>query len=448
MSFCTFFPEKSHNYPNRERGHNNNMSRLAPFLVTFLATATIFSLFLLYSPNPFLISPKQGLNDLNSVQNQTSIHAAQKEHQAPDRTNIKLLPPPKKEEECDLFEGHWIPDLRGAMYTNSSCATIPESKNCFRNGRRDRDFLNWRWKPDKCELPRFDPKTFLEIVRGKKMAFIGDSVARNHVESLLCLLSQEENPKDIYKYSDDRFRIWYFPQYDFTLMKLWSKYLIAAEERMVNGSGSGVFDLLLDKVDDKWAEQLPELDYAIFSAGHWFFRLMYLHEGDKLTGCVYCNEPNVTEYNNSQALRMAFRAIFKYLNDCKNCKGGLLTLLRTFAPAHFEGGAWNTGGYCNRTSPLSKGEIDLGRFDWELRSIQVEEFERAKKEGEMEGRRFRVLDITRAMLMRPDGHPGVHWGNKWMKGYNDCVHWCMPGPVDYWNHFLMEIIRNEGGLVS
>lgn len=93
------------------------------------------------------------------------------------------------EKNCDLFQGRWIPDLGGSQYTNWSCRTIPESKNCFMHGRQDRDFLNWRWKPDKCDLPRFDPKTFLEIVRGKKLAFVGDSVARNHMESLLCLLS-------------------------------------------------------------------------------------------------------------------------------------------------------------------------------------------------------------------------------------------------------------------
>ena len=52
------------------------------------------------------------------------------------------------------------------------------------------DFLNWKWKPENCELPSFDAKRFLEMSRGKKMAFVGDSVARNHIESLLCLLSQ------------------------------------------------------------------------------------------------------------------------------------------------------------------------------------------------------------------------------------------------------------------
>lgn len=75
--------------------------------------------------------------------------------------------------------------------------------------------------------------------------------------------------------------------------------------------------------------------------------------------------------------------------------------------------------------------------------MQVEELERAKKTVG-EGRRFGVLDVTRAMMMRPDGHPGEFWGNKWMQGYNDCVHWCMPGPVDMWSEFLMASIRRLG----
>lgn len=92
---------------------------------------------------------------------------------------------------CDLFKGHWVPSLEGSTYyTNSSCTTIPDSKNCFKHGRKDTDFLKWKWRPEQCELPRFNPRSFLHIVRGKKMAFIGDSVARNHMESLLCLLSQ------------------------------------------------------------------------------------------------------------------------------------------------------------------------------------------------------------------------------------------------------------------
>ncbi|XP_030482846.1 xyloglucan O-acetyltransferase 4 isoform X1 [Cannabis sativa] len=427
----TLFSERLKHYDKREKW--SKMGKIVPFLFTSFALITVlFSFFLLFSPIPFKVTSKQGLT---SVQN---LHELQGNFPKTDHFEV---------ENCDLFTGHWIPELKGSVYTNSSCTTIPDSKNCFKHGRQDVDFVNWRWKPENCELPMFDSMAFMEMVRGKKMAFIGDSVARNHIESLLCLLSQEEIPLEIYKDTEDRFKKWYFPNHDFTLMILWTKFLIVGEERMVNGTGTSAFDLQLDKVENSWADFLPELDYAIISDGHWFFRVMYLHQGNSLTGCVYCNEPNITKHDISFAVRMAFRTAFDHINACKNCNG-LVTLVRTFAPAHFENGFWNTGGYCNRTSPLSKEELDLGVFEWEMRNIQVEEMERAREIGKKQGKKFGVVDVTRAMLMRPDGHPGSHWGNKWMKGYNDCVHWCMPGPVDHWSHFLMAVMRKELGIFS
>lgn len=63
-------------------------------------------------------------------------------------------------------------------------------QNCQGNGRPDKEYENWRWKPAECELPRFDPKKFLELMRGKTLAFIGDSVSRNQMESMLCILWQ------------------------------------------------------------------------------------------------------------------------------------------------------------------------------------------------------------------------------------------------------------------
>ena len=259
---------------------------------------------------------------------------------------------------------------------------------------------------------------------------------------------QDEIPKDIHKDSEDRFRKWYFPIHDFTLTMVWSRFLIVGEERMVNGTvGTSIFDMQLDKVDNDWANELPNLDYAIISAGHWFFRVMHLHEAGKQVGCVYCNQPNITSYNPDITIRKAFRTAFKHINACKECgRKKMVTVLRTFAPAHFENGDWNTGGYCNRTSPVSESEVDFGRFDWEVRGIQMEEFERARSEGIIMGKlglhnRFEVVDAARAMLMRPDGHPGEHWGNKWMRGYNDCTHWCLPGPIDVWSELLLAVLK-------
>lgn len=39
-------------------------------------------------------------------------------------------------------------------------------------------------------MPKLDAKRFLERMRDKSLAFIGDSIMRNQVQSLLCILSQ------------------------------------------------------------------------------------------------------------------------------------------------------------------------------------------------------------------------------------------------------------------
>lgn len=92
--------------------------------------------------------------------------------------------------DCDLYHGKWIHDSTGPLYTNDSCPVLTQMQNCQGNGRPDKDYENWRWKPSQCDLPRFDPKQFLELMRGKTIAFIGDSVGRNQMESMLCILWQ------------------------------------------------------------------------------------------------------------------------------------------------------------------------------------------------------------------------------------------------------------------
>lgn len=91
---------------------------------------------------------------------------------------------------CDLSIGEWVPNSAGPAYTNKTCNRIPQHNNCLKNGRPDRGYLYWRWKPRFCDLPPFDPVTFLDAMRHKSWAFIGDSIYQNHVHSLLCQLSQ------------------------------------------------------------------------------------------------------------------------------------------------------------------------------------------------------------------------------------------------------------------
>ncbi|GAB4849969.1 hypothetical protein Ancab_029269 [Ancistrocladus abbreviatus] len=423
----------------------NRTNALALSLPCMIALTTILTILTLYSPSPIPFN----INNIPDKKIYT-----QNDHKFTPKEESK--PRPQKghgNNDCDLFKGKWVFDPEfSPLYTNSSCQTIPISKNCFLNGRKDKEFLQWRWKPEKCELPRFEPKAFLRIVSGKKMAFIGDSVARNQMESLLCLLSQEEVPLDVFKDAKDRFRTWYFPRHNFTIFVLWTKFLVEFNERGVNGSPTGIFDLHLDKVDQNWASKLPSpLHYAIISDSQWFFRKNYLYEGGQMIGCIYCkNETNVKEFDAGFAIRGALRSALTHIYDCKDC-GDTLILARTISPSHFENGTWKTGGNCNRIRPFSgKREVEgvaASGSEWAVRLVQMEELESAGKRGER-GKRFEALDVTWAMLLRPDGHPGSHWRRKQKKGFNDCVHWCLPGPIDTWNDILLAVLIKDVTSVS
>ncbi|KAK6921821.1 PC-Esterase [Dillenia turbinata] len=54
----------------------------------------------------------------------------------------------------------------------------------------DSDYLKLQWKPYGCEIPRFYGKRMLEILRGKRLVFVGDSLNRNMWESLVCALRE------------------------------------------------------------------------------------------------------------------------------------------------------------------------------------------------------------------------------------------------------------------
>jgi hypothetical protein len=92
---------------------------------------------------------------------------------------------------CDVARGEWVPDPAAPYYTNETCPLIDSRQDCMKYGKPGLEsILRWRWRPHGCDLPRFDAAAFLRLVRDKSMAFVGDSVARNHMQSLMCLLSK------------------------------------------------------------------------------------------------------------------------------------------------------------------------------------------------------------------------------------------------------------------
>ncbi|XP_047172750.1 protein trichome birefringence-like 25 [Vigna umbellata] len=349
-----------------------------------------------------------------------------------------------KDEKCDLFVGEWVPDQSGPVYTNESCRVIEPHQNCMKNGRPDSGYLYWRWSPRDCKLPKFNPKKFLKFMRNKSLAFIGDSISRNHVQSLLCILSKVEPAVEIYHDKEYRSKIWKFRSHNFTLSVIWTPFLVkAAIFEDMNGVTSSEIQLYVDTLD-KWTNQYKNFDYVVIGGGKWFLKTAIYHENNTVTGCHYCPGKNLTELGFDYAYRKVLQEVFKFFT---NSKHKATVLFRTTTPDHFENGEWFSGGYCNRTVPFKEGQIHMIDVDSIMRGIELEEFEKAASLGSQRVN-LQLLDTTLLSLLRPDGHPGPYRKfqpfakDKNAKVQNDCLHWCLPGPIDSWNDIIMQMLLN------
>ncbi|KAG6468303.1 hypothetical protein ZIOFF_072929 [Zingiber officinale] len=316
---------------------------------------------------------------------------------------------------------------------------IQEHQNCAKYGRPDSEFLRWRWRPDGCELPRFDPRWFLELVRGKAVAFVGDSLARNHMQSLLCLLSSVAYPEDISRTGDRENRQLLYGDYNFTVAIFWTPFLVKGDAA---AAGGGYTNIFLDEVDEWAGPHLAAFDYLILSSGTWWTRpSVYFKNSEPFARCNYCWSPataSLPRLSLYEANRAAFRSA---LDSLRWYQGAVF--LRTFSPSHFEGGQWNAGGHCVRSQPEARWRLE--RMELEMYRAQVEEFWKAKREKRKGRREMWVLDATRAMALRPDGHPDVygHRPEERVEMRHDCVHWCLPGPVDVWNELWLYMLTQR-----
>ncbi|KAJ3677480.1 hypothetical protein LUZ60_003204 [Juncus effusus] len=348
-----------------------------------------------------------------------------------------------KTEFCDYSNGAWIQSSLDPLYNGTSCGTIKKGQNCMVHGRPDTGYLYWRWKPVQCEVLPFSPSSFLELIRNRHVAFVGDSMARNQLESLLCLLASKSRPELVYNENEEnKFRRWIFRDYNATVSVFWSPFLVKGVEKSAV-SGLNHNKLYLDSADEKWASKLDEFDVMIFSIGHWFLHPAIYYEGNKILGCHALPEFNHTEIGFFDVFRKAIKTTLKEVKK-RVQNSDKLVVVTTFSPAHFEG-EWDKAGACSRKEPYKNGEREMEYMDKEMNKIEIEEVRNALKE--MRGRlKIEALDVTKMAFMRPDGHPGPYMNpNPFKNGLtdrvqNDCVHWCMPGPIDSWNEILLQMI--------
>ncbi|KAK3220919.1 hypothetical protein Dsin_014889 [Dipteronia sinensis] len=261
---------------------------------------------------------------------------------------------------CDLYHGSWFYDSLGPLYTNNTCPVLTQMQNCQGNGRPDKEYEYWRWKPSQCDLPRFNAKKFLELMKGKTLAFIGDSVARNQMESMLCLLWQVEVPKNR---GNRKMQRWYFRSTSVTIIRIWSSWLVRKTNEAFDFAPDGVDKLHLDAPDDKLMEFIPSFDVIVLSSGHWFAKQSVYILNNKIVGgqLWWPDKSRHMKVNNINAFGISVETFLVALASHPNYTG--LTIVRSYSPDHYEGGAWNTGGSCTgKQRPLGAGELVKNGF--------------------------------------------------------------------------------------
>lgn len=336
---------------------------------------------------------------------------------------------------CDLFDGEWVKDESYPLYKPGSCSLIDEQFGCLENGRPDKGFQHMKWKPYGCTLPRLDGSNMLQLLKGKRLVFVGDSLNRNMWESLICILRNSvKDQSKVYEASGrHHFRSeasysFVFKDYSFTVEFFVSPFLVRESETK-DRNGTKKETLRLDLLGTS-ADQYKNADIVIFNTGHW-----WTHDKTAKGKDYYQEGSHVySELNVLEAFRKAIttwgRWIDANINPMKTT-----VFFRGYSASHFSGGQWNSGGQCDNEVEPIKNKTYLKPYPPKM--MVLEKVIKNMKTP------VSYLNITSLTDYRKDGHPSIYrkrHSNEEEKipqlQFQDCSHWCLPGVPDAWNELL------------
>ncbi|KAG0546983.1 hypothetical protein BDA96_01G039800 [Sorghum bicolor] len=379
-------------------------------------------------------------------------------------TTTRSAPPPADDDaggvgqgECDMSSGRWVyNDAAYPLYEESACKFMSDQSACGKFGRTDLKYQHWRWQPHGCDLPRFDAVKLLQRLRGKRLAFVGDSLNRNQWISMVCLIDTA-TPMLRKSIAGGNTSLVSFKihEYNASVDFYWSPLLVESN------SDHPVHHRVADRVVragsiEKHARRWADADVLVFNSYLWWRRPTMKVLWGSFEAAAAAEGAHRAAYEVTDSLR-AFELSIKTWSEWLEHhvdRARTQLFFTSMSPTHLHSDEWEaagagTGGrnhQCyNETEPImAEGHHGQDTDPAFARAVEAQVARLGAR-----GVAVRVLNVTQLSEQRKDAHPSVH-RRQWSpptaaelearardpSSGADCIHWCLPGVPDVWNQML------------